>query len=211
MMKIGRFESSVWELAQRGIAGLLLLPAFGVALPFGILIRLHSRGPLLISSRREGRDGVAFSTYKLRTMVSDAESVLRRALSESDELSTEWRLFGRLQRDPRIAGPVARLARRWSVDELPQLLNVVLGQMNLIGPRPLPLDVVTQMTVEDRRRRQRLLPGITGLWQVSGRSELSIEAMGRLDSLYASKRSVAFDIAILVRTIRAVLSGRGAY
>jgi len=123
----------------------------------------------------------------------------------------EWSQYGRLAYDPRIAGPIAGLARRFSVDELPQIFNVVCGQMNLVGPRPLPVVIVANMRPEHRRYRQAVLPGITGLWQVSGRSELTIDTMGRLDSIYVHKRTVSLDLSILLRTVCVVLNSRGAY
>jgi lipopolysaccharide/colanic/teichoic acid biosynthesis glycosyltransferase len=165
----------------------------------------------MIRRKREGKDGVCFSMYKLRTMVADSDAVLKKCLTESDALRREWSQYGRLSRDPRIAGPVARLARRFSVDELPQIFNVVRGHMNLVGPRPLPIAIVANMRQEHRTLRQAVLPGITGLWQVSGRSELTIDNMGRLDGIYVRKRTVSLDLTILLRTVCAVLNGRGAY
>jgi lipopolysaccharide/colanic/teichoic acid biosynthesis glycosyltransferase len=189
----------------------LLLPAAAIVLPVGVLIRQRSRGPLLIRQVREGRHGERFLMFKLRTMVPDGEARLEECLARDAALREEWDRYGRLANDPRVAGPVARFARRFSVDELPQILNVLLGDMTLVGPRPLPMMVVAGMPAADRKRRQAVLPGMTGLWQVSGRSEHEIAEMGRLDRVYLSRRSVSRDLAILARTARAVLGGKGAY
>jgi lipopolysaccharide/colanic/teichoic acid biosynthesis glycosyltransferase len=200
-----------WGWGQRALAAVLLLPAAAVAVPVGLLIRLGSRGPILIRQPREGRDGARFAMYKLRTMVPDGEARLAEHLARDEAAREEWSRYGRLAGDPRIAGGVARFARRFSIDELPQLLNVLRGEMNLVGPRPLPPEVVTGMSDEDRWRRQSVLPGMTGLWQVSGRSELEIAEMGRLDRIYLSDASVRRDLGILLRTAWVVLGGRGAY
>ena len=200
-----------WYLLQRGLAVCLVIPALLIALLAGALIRLRSPGVILLRTTREGKDGARFSMYKLRTMIVDADVVLARSLAESDAVRREWLQYGRLACDPRIAGSVARWARRFSIDELPQILNIVFGQMSFVGPRPLPLEVVATMRREYRLCRQKVLPGMTGLWQVSGRSELSINAMGRLDRIYVRKRCVALDLAILLRTVRTVVNSRGAY
>jgi lipopolysaccharide/colanic/teichoic acid biosynthesis glycosyltransferase len=200
-----------WGRGQRLLAAALLLPAAAVAVPAGLLIRLGSRGPVLIRQPREGRDGLPFGMYKLRTMVADGEARLEEHLSRDEALREEWTRYGRLARDPRIAGRVAWLARRFSIDELPQILNVLRGEMNLVGPRPLPLDVLAGMSEDDRRRRQSVLPGMTGLWQVSGRSELEIAEMGRLDRVYLRDHCVRRDLGILLRTAWVVLGGKGAY
>jgi exopolysaccharide production protein ExoY len=202
---------ALWTALQRVVAALFLPPAYGVALCVGLLIRLHSPGPILVRLSREGKDGVCFPMYKLRTMVIDADAALRKCLNENEDLRREWQQFGRLACDPRIAGPVARQARRFSIDELPQILDVVCGRMALVGPRPLPVEVAARMRPDDRKCRQTVLPGITGLWQISGRSELSIDAMGSLDRLYVRKRTILRDVGILLRTPWAVASGRGAY
>jgi lipopolysaccharide/colanic/teichoic acid biosynthesis glycosyltransferase len=206
-----RGGARAWEWAQRALAAVLLLPAAVVVVPVGLLVRLGSRGPLLVRLVREGKDGAHFRIYKLRTMVPDGEARLQEHLARDAALREEWARYGRLARDPRIAGGVARFARRFSIDELPQLLNVLRGEMNLVGPRPLPLDVVATMPADDRRRRQAVLPGITGLWQISGRSDLSIDEMGRLDRIYLSDAGVWRDLGILLRTAWAVIRANGAY
>ena len=207
----GSRRMQAWEWVQRGIAAALLLPALAIALAVGLLIRLGSRGPILIRHTREGRNGVCFAMYKLRTMVVDGEARIEEIISRDEALREEWRTYGRLARDPRVAGRVARFARRFSIDELPQILNVVLGQMRLVGPRPLPAWVVAGMSPEERRLRQATVPGMTGLWQVSGRSDLKLSDIGPLDRIYLRDPTVLNDLAILLRTPGVVLSGKGAY
>ena len=196
---------------QQTIACLLVVPAMIVALVAGGIICLNSRGSMLLRTPRVGKDGITFHMFKLRTMVEDAESRLSASLAQDPALLEEWKRYGRLTSDRRIAGRFARLVRRSSIDELPQVLNVALGQMNLVGPRPLPADVVATMSECNRALRHTVLPGITGLWQVLGRSDLSLDRMGRLDRFYVRKRTVRLDLLILARTVRAVIGGRGAY
>jgi exopolysaccharide biosynthesis polyprenyl glycosylphosphotransferase len=181
---------------------LLLVPIFIVV---AIMIRLDSPGPVLFIQTRVGRNGRLFPVFKFRSMVSDAEA-RRKALEHANEASGP--LF-KIKTDPRITR-VGRLLRRSSIDELPQMLNVLRGEMSLVGPRPaLPEEVANYSAHE--RERLTVTPGLTGLWQVSGRSDLSFDRAMALDLEYVAKRSILFDLIILFRTIPAVLSGRGAY
>ena len=143
-------------------------------------------------------------------MHCDADTRLASFLADR-AAAEEWRRFGRLTHDPRIAGRFGAWARRYSIDELPQLMNVVRGEMALVGPRPLPPDIAARLRAEDLEARRAVAPGMTGLWQVSGRSELDLEAMGRLDRDYVQRRSVLLDLSILLRTLPTVVSARGAY
>jgi exopolysaccharide biosynthesis polyprenyl glycosylphosphotransferase len=177
-------------------------PVFAV---IAAAILLHDGGPVLFAQTRIGKDGQAFTVLKFRTMVSDAE--LRKqeltALNDGDGL-----LF-KMRRDPRVTAPGTWL-RRWSLDELPQLFNVLLGEMSLIGPRP-PLPLEAARYADDVRRRLVVRPGMTGLWQVSGRSDLSREEAVRLDLRYVENWSFALDLQILWKTCSAIFKGRGAY
>lgn len=201
----------LWEYAQRFIALLLIFPTFFIVLPFGLFICILSPGPILIRQPREGKNGDSFNMFKLRTMIIDAENCLQRYLKENATANQEWITFGRLTEDPRIAGRAAKFARRFSIDELPQLLNVVKGEMNLIGPRPLPPTIAKLIPDPYLKMRRDVLPGITGLWQVSGRSELTILEIGQLDKIYIDNWTIFNDICILFRTIGAVICGKGAY
>jgi exopolysaccharide biosynthesis polyprenyl glycosylphosphotransferase len=168
-------------------------------------IKLDSRGPVLFVDRRVGVGEREFGMLKFRTMVADAAD-LQAALEDENEASGA--LF-KIKDDPRVTR-VGRMLRRLSLDELPQLVNVLRGEMSLVGPRPLPLRDHTML--EDwHRARALVLPGMTGLWQISGRSGLEFDDLVRLDFAYIESWSIWSDVSIIARTIPAVLSGRGAY
>ena len=186
-------------------ATLLLLALAPLMALLAARVFASDRGPVLFRQTRVGRDGSLFTCLKFRTMVADAEEHLA-ALKE--EQGFEGGLF-KMVDDPRITRP-GRWMRRLSLDELPQLVNVLRGEMSLIGPRPpLPSEVAGYDDV--MRRRLRVRPGLTGLWQVSGRSELTFEDAIRLDLYYVENWSMLQDLAILVRSVRAVLRSQGAY
>jgi lipopolysaccharide/colanic/teichoic acid biosynthesis glycosyltransferase len=188
------------DLVLATVALLVLAP---LAVVIAIAIRLDSPGPVLFAQERVGRGGRRFRMWKFRTMVADAER--RRAALVALSRDPNWLL---IDDDPRITR-VGRYLRLTSLDELPQLMNVVRGDMSLVGPRPL-------IPLEDRRvpawahRRSAVAPGITGLWQVSGRTALAFEEMLALDCQYVDTWSLARDAAMLARTLPAVLARRGA-
>jgi exopolysaccharide biosynthesis polyprenyl glycosylphosphotransferase len=186
-------------------ATLLMLALSPILLALALAVRITSRGPVLYRSARPGMGGQPFDCLKFRTMRCDAEDEQQR-LEELNE--ADGALF-KIRDDPRLT-PVGRFLRRFSLDELPQLVNVVRGDMSLVGPRPLPLRDFERL--EDwHKKRYLVLPGITGLWQVSGRSELDFDDLVRLDFLYLERWSVALDLVILLKTIPAVLMRRGAF
>lgn len=187
-----------------GSLGLILLfsPLFAFA---ALRIKLHDRAPVFFRQTRVGRHGAEFDCLKLRSMVTDAEARLQQLHDEQGYVSG---LF-KIKDDPRITGP-GRWLRRYSIDELPQLINVVRGEMSLVGPRPpLPLEVASYEV--DTARRLHVRPGMTGLWQVSGRSDLSWEEAVRLDLYYVDNWSMLQDLNILAKTLGAVLGSSGAY
>jgi exopolysaccharide biosynthesis polyprenyl glycosylphosphotransferase len=184
---------------------LLMIALSPVLIGISLAVFLTSRGPVLYRSIRPGIGGEPFACFKFRTMRTDADQV-QADLESLNEASGP--LF-KIKADPRLTR-VGRLLRRFSLDELPQLLNVVAGQMSLVGPRPLPQRDFDQLD-EWHKKRYLVLPGMTGLWQVSGRSELDFDDLVRLDFLYLERWSVGLDLTILLKTIPAVLSRRGAY
>jgi exopolysaccharide biosynthesis polyprenyl glycosylphosphotransferase len=186
-------------------AGLLILVLSPLLLACAVAVRLSSRGPILYRSIRPGIGGEPFACLKFRTMRQDADSL--QAQLEADNEAT-GPLF-KIREDPRTTR-VGTLLRRYSLDELPQLLNVVAGKMSLVGPRPLPQRDFDQLE-EWHKKRYLVLPGLTGLWQISGRSELDFDDLVRLDFLYLERWSIGLDLAILLKTIPAVLSRRGAF
>jgi exopolysaccharide biosynthesis polyprenyl glycosylphosphotransferase len=186
-------------------AALLLFLLSPLLLAIVVAVRLSSRGPALYRSVRPGIGQQPFNCLKFRTMYSDADQH-QADLEEHNEASGA--LF-KIRRDPRTT-PVGRVLRAFSLDELPQLINVLRGEMSLVGPRPLPQRDYERL--EDwHRKRYLVLPGITGLWQVSGRSELDFDDLVRLDFLYLERWSLALDLTILLKTIPAVFTKRGAY
>ncbi len=195
----------VKELVDRAGALLLLILFAPVLLTVALCVRLTSRGPVLFRQVRVGRDGQKFRIFKFRSMYVDAEARLGelRHLNEHDGV-----LF-KIRDDPRVT-PVGQWLRRFSLDELPQLLNVLSGQMSLVGPRP-PLPTEVAAYADDVRRRLAVKPGMTGLWQVSGRSDLSWEEAVRLDLRYVENWSLSLDLVILLRTMTAVVRSSGAY
>lgn len=200
-------DAARWGKRIFDIAGSLgLIVALSPLLAFAALrVRTHDRGPVLFRQTRVGRQGHLFSCLKFRTMVVDAEA---RLAELHEQIGHAGGLF-KMRDDPRITKP-GRWLRRFSVDELPQLFNVLRGDMSLIGPRPpLPLEVATYD--EEAARRLHVRPGLTGLWQVSGRSDLSFDEAIRLDLYYVDNWSMFQDLSILVRTLAAVVRSRGAY
>ena len=202
------FTGPTWAMKEafdRALAALalaLLSPILGL---IALAVRLSSSGPVIFRQVRVGRDGEVFTVYKFRTMVVDAETHLEALW----ELSEGNGVLFKLKDDPRVT-TVGRFLRRLSLDELPQLWNVLVGSMSLVGPRPaLPNEA--ERYGRSTARRLLVKPGITGLWQVSGRSDLSWEDSVRLDLYYVENWSFAGDIQILWKTVSAVMRGQGAY
>jgi Undecaprenyl-phosphate galactose phosphotransferase WbaP len=194
------------DLALTVTGGLLISP---ILLGIAALIKLESRGKVFFGHERLGRDGEKFTAWKFRTMVADADAALERYLQANPELRAEWEENRKLKNDPRITR-VGKILRKTSLDELPQILNVLKGEMSLVGPRPIVEDEVPYYG-----SRFKLLtfvpPGITGLWQVSGRTDTSYDTRVRLDEYYVRNWSIWLDISILMRTFLVVIKGEGAY
>ncbi|MFP4057646.1 MAG: sugar transferase [Candidatus Brocadiia bacterium] len=191
-----------FDLLASALALVILSPLFAV---LAVLIRATSRGPVFFRQWRAGRGGRPFLLLKFRSMREDAE-LRRREMEHLNEM--EGPIF-KIRNDPRITR-LGRFLRRSSLDELPQLVNVLLGHMSLVGPRPLPVDQARRLS-ERQQRRHLVRPGLTGLWQVSGRNNLPFERMMELDLEYVARRSPGLDLRILLATVPAVLAGRGAF
>lgn len=191
-----------FDFILSGLALILLSPFL---ILIALAVKLTSRGPVFYRSLRPGIGGQPFRCLKFRTMYSDADQ--RQA--ELEPLNEATGAIFKIRDDPRVT-PVGRFLRRNSIDELPQLTNVMRGQLSLVGPRPLPLRDHARLE-EWHRRRYSVLPGITGLWQISGRSNLTFDDMVRLDFMYIEKWSVLLDLTIILKTIPAVMRRRGAY
>ncbi len=188
----------------------LALPVVAlIILLLGILVRLESPGPIFYGHCRIGRDQATFRAWKIRTMQVNGEELLRKSLAQDEALREEWLRDHKLRRDPRITR-VGRFLRKTSLDELPQLWNVLRGEMSLVGPRPIVEEEVA-MYGQHFPLYCKVTPGITGLWQVSGRNSVSSLDRVRLDSYYVRNWSPWLDLHILARTARVVLTGQGAY
>jgi Undecaprenyl-phosphate galactose phosphotransferase WbaP len=194
------------DLALCSVGSVVVLPLCAL---LAICIKLDSRGPVLYGQRRIGRGGRFFTAWKFRSMVVDADRALARHLERNPALRREWERDHKLKNDPRVTR-IGRLLRKTSMDELPQLWNVLMGDMSLVGPRP-----IVEKEVPKYGRSfdlyARVNGGITGLWQVSGRNDTSYDERVQLDRFYVRNWSVWLDFCILFRTIAVVLFGRGAY
>ena len=195
----------VKDLFDRFTAALALALLSPVVIGLAVAIRVSDKGPALFTQIRVGKDGRPFKIYKFRTMVVDAEARLAELRSANEQDAV---LF-KIRKDPRVTTLGVRL-RKWSLDELPQLFNVMLGDMSLVGPRPALPDEAA-LYADHVRRRLVVKPGITGLWQVSGRSDLTWEESVRLDLRYVENWSIALDLQILWKTVAVIFRGSGAY
>jgi exopolysaccharide biosynthesis polyprenyl glycosylphosphotransferase len=210
VMYVEPVHLSGWRaVAKRGfdvmasVAALIFVaPVLAVA---ALLIRIDSRGPVFFTQERVGKDGKPFRVRKLRTMVADAERMLDVLRDQND---ADGALF-KMHDDPRVTR-VGAFLRRFSIDELPQLFNVLLGEMSLVGPRPALPSEMSSWT-EGLQNRLRVRPGITGMWQVNGRSSASFDDYVRHDLYYVDNWSLLTDIAIVLKTIPVVLLHKGAY
>lgn len=184
------------------VIGLLAVAPFLATI--AVLIKLDSPGPVFYCAPRAGKKGRIFTCYKFRTMIKNAEGIKTTLRSQNERSGA----FFKIAHDPRIT-TIGRFLRRYSLDELPQLWNVLLGEMSLVGPRPHPLDDF-QFYVEQDLRRLEVTPGITGLWQVTARKNPSFQLSMMLDLEYIERWSLAMDLRILYKTIFAVFQGTGA-
>jgi exopolysaccharide biosynthesis polyprenyl glycosylphosphotransferase len=199
------FDYAVKRSFDFVVSLLLLMILSPLLLLISVAVAVSSRGPVLYRSMRPGIGGESFACLKFRTMRSGADQMQ----ADLESINEATGALFKIRHDPRLTR-VGRLLRRYSLDELPQLLNVLAGQMSLVGPRPLPQRDFDQLQ-EWHKKRYRVLPGITGLWQVSGRSELDFDDLVRLDFLYLERWSVGLDLAIMLKTVPAVISRRGAF
>jgi lipopolysaccharide/colanic/teichoic acid biosynthesis glycosyltransferase len=204
---------SAWHdalhLRANQAAALVLLVLFSPLMLLVALLTWRADGlPVLFAHYRVGRDGKLFRCLKFRTMYRNADEMLAQLLRDDPAARAEWAAEQKLRRDPRVT-PVGSLLRRTSLDELPQLFNVLRGEMSLVGPRPI---TVAELTRYGRVRWHYLSvrPGMTGLWQVSGRNDTSYDERVALDRRYVEQRSLGMDAAILARTLRVVFAGSGA-
>jgi Undecaprenyl-phosphate galactose phosphotransferase WbaP len=194
------------DLFLVSIGGLVLMPVF---LLIALIVKLSSPGPVLYGHKRLGKDGKHFTAYKFRSMVSDSEEKLKELLDSDPEARKEWETSHKLKDDPRVT-KIGNILRRTSFDEFPQLVNILKGEMSLVGPRPIVDDEVKKYG-EDFNRIFSVKPGLTGLWQVSGRSDTDYNDRVSFDTYYLQSWSVWLDVWVLLKTFGVVIKGKGAY
>jgi Undecaprenyl-phosphate galactose phosphotransferase WbaP len=204
---LARFTKRTVDILASGLTAPIWAPLCAL---LGLLVWLEDRANPIFAQERIGKNGRLFKTWKFRTMHPNAEHILEERLQNDAALRAEWQTQFKLRKDPRITR-IGAFLRRTSLDELPQLLHVLRGEMSLVGPRPLPRYHYEELPGRVRKLRDRVRPGITGLWQVSGRSDAGPFGMQKWDTYYVRNWSAWLDIVILVRTIRTVATGHGAY
>ncbi|MBB3138709.1 lipopolysaccharide/colanic/teichoic acid biosynthesis glycosyltransferase [Rhizobium pisi] len=197
----------IFDLAIAIPAAIVVTPFIGIA---AAAIYAIDPGPVFFRHTREGRFGKPVHVLKLRTMYQDAEQRLEALFRDNPAMRAEWLSHFKLKDDPRILPVIGHMLRSSSIDELPQLANIIAGQMAIVGPRPFPEYHLSAMDSEFRDKRRSVTPGLTGLWQISERSDADIELQQQLDGFYIDNRSLWFDWHILLSTIPAVLKGKGA-
>ena len=205
--RIDRGIKRTFDLVVSTFLTILLLPVF---LIIAILIKATSKGPVIFKHKRVGKGGKEIFIYKFRTMYENADERLEELLKRDPKAREEWEKYFKLKNDPRVT-PIGRFLRKYSLDELPQLFNVIKGDMSLVGPRPVKREELEKYYREYARFYMMVHPGITGLWQVSGRSNLGYESRVKLDTWYVLNWSLWLDLVILVKTPLVVLKKEGAY
>ena len=208
-----RLDLTLPRLCKRAfdilLASVALLALSPLLLALCLAVKLGSSGPIFYGHRRIGRDRRTFMVWKFRSMRVDGDALLRAHLEQSPELQAEWERDRKLRRDPRTTG-IGRFLRKSSLDELPQLWNVLCGDMSLVGPRPI-VDAEIPKYGECFEQYQRVCPGVTGLWQVSGRNNTTYAQRIRMDNYYVQNWSLSMDVYILLRTVKTILFSEGAY
>lgn len=206
LMPWNRIKKRLLDLFLVIIGGIILMPLFFI---IALLIKISSPGPVLYKHTRIGRNGKPFKAYKFRSMVIDADLRLKELLEKDPEARKEWEQTYKLKNDPRIT-PIGKFLRKTSFDEFPQLINILKNEMSLVGPRPIVYDEIPKYG-KSFKRVFSVKPGLTGMWQVSGRSDTDYTERVAFDTFYIQSWSIWLDIWILYKTIGVVLRGKGAY
>jgi exopolysaccharide production protein ExoY len=203
---IGGLRKRAMDICLAACGFLLLFPLF---FTIAGLIKIFEGGPILISHKRVGENGRMFGCLKFRTMVVDSDKALECHLRESAAAASEWASERKLKLDPRIT-PLGAILRKSSIDELPQLFNILRGEMSIVGPRPIVVDELAKYG-SDLRYYLRARPGVTGLWQVSGRNDAPYESRVKLDRAYVEGWNLRRDLLLVLKTIPVVLFARGCF
>ena len=213
-MNVRNNLKNILNMAVKALFDILVsIPVFLISLPviavIAVFIKFGSKGPVFWVQDRIGIDGKPFKCIKFRSMFVNGDAILAKALKKDKKRNAEWKKYFKLKNDPRVT-PVGKLIRKFSLDELPQIFNIIKGEMSLVGPRPyLPREKEDMGTYADTIVEVR--PGLTGLWQVSGRNRTSFKERLVLDAWYIQNWSLWLDVVILIRTIRVVFKREGAY
>ncbi len=202
-----KFFKNLFDLILAILSTPFLLP---IILIIGTLIKLTSEGPIFFSHKREGKNGKKIMIYKFRTMYKDAKERLEKILREDENARKEWETYFKLKNDPRVT-KIGKFLRKTSLDELPQIFNVLKGEMSFVGPRPVIEDEIKKYYKEYADFYYMVKPGITGLWQISGRNDVDYDNRVRLDTWYVLNWSLWLDVVILFKTVSVVLKRKGAY
>lgn len=203
---LGKFVKRLIDIIFSFVAIILLLPLFFVIY---ILISLDG-GNVLFGNKRVGREGRKFSCLKFRTMFPNSEKILHEFLESDAEANSIWQTHRKIKNDPRITN-IGIFLRKSSLDELPQLINVLKGEMSIVGPRPILPEEIKFFDAQQLKSYYSVKPGITGLWQVSGRNNISFKGRVDLDTKYINNWSIRNDIAIMLKTVAVVIKRKGAY
>jgi exopolysaccharide production protein ExoY len=196
----------VFDIVFSAAAIIVLSP---LLIGLALMIRFSDGGPAFYGHTRVGHGGRLFKCWKFRSMAADSSRLFDEHLAASSEARHEWQTYGKLRNDPRVT-PLGHILRKYSLDELPQLFNILLGEMSVVGPRPVAIEELAYYGSSKRYYRQ-CRPGLTGLWQVSGRSDLGYDKRVALDRCYITHWSMLLDISLIFRTFSVVLKGRGSY
>jgi undecaprenyl-phosphate galactose phosphotransferase len=202
-----RFRKRVFDILFSLSILVLFIPVFIIV---AIAIRISSKGPVVYAHQRVGRGGKKFGCYKFRTMYPDADKKLKEILETNPDLKKEWETSYKLKNDPRVT-PIGSFLRKTSLDEFPQFINVLKGDLSVVGPRPVIRDEIVKYYGEKASKVLSIRPGLTGLWQVSGRSNTTYDSRVLLDEEYINNQSLVLDIKLVLKTIPAMISSRGAY
>ncbi|MCX6994332.1 MAG: sugar transferase [Chlamydiae bacterium] len=197
----------IFDIIFSSAALLFFLP---YALVIGILIKLSSVGPIFYKCRRVGKNGRIIECWKFRTMCLGAEEKLRTILAENPKMKKEWDIYFKLKDDPRVSG-VGNFLRKTSMDELPQFWNIIKGDLSVVGPRPVTEEEVKRYFCDKAGKILSVRPGLTGIWQTSGRNLLTFDERIQLEEQYIDKRSFLLDLSIIFKTIPHLLFAKGAF
>jgi len=197
----------IFDIIFSFFALLFFLP-FGIVI--GLVIKLSSAGPIFYKCRRVGKNGIEIECWKFRTMCLDAENQLKKILAESPRLKKEWETYFKLKHDPRISG-IGKFLRKTSLDEFPQFWNVLVGDLSVVGPRPVTQEEVQKYFREKAAKILSVRPGLTGIWQTSGRNLLTFDQRIQIEEEYIDRRSFILDLLIIFKTIPHLFFAKGAF